>query len=320
MIALVASRPNETNVRIAEAWRALGLDAAVVPTAWCLEQLHPGDVAIGRVDVRRSIDGVESGLLDLLELSRRGVTVLNGPAALLTAHDKLRTARVLRRAHLPHPRTEHVTIESPPATIGPPVVLKPRFGSWGAGVVRCESQGELLDAAGSIADRDWFRRQGALVQRLVPPAGYDLRVLVAGGRVVGSVSRVAAPGEWRTNIALGGHRRPVVAPPHAQTLALAAAASIRAGLVGVDLLPDGDDYAVIEINGAVDFDASYSLPGRDVFEDVAAALGLFEGDAWSDTEAPDHVRRIHNRPLRTMLEGAASAGVAATAGIVQPGA
>jgi RimK family alpha-L-glutamate ligase len=282
--------------------------------------LRPGDVAIGRVDVRRSIDGVEPGLLDLLQLSRRGVSVLNGPAVLLTAHDKLRTARVLGRAHLPHPRTEHVTIESPPETIGPPVVLKPRFGSWGAGVVRCESQGELLDAAGAIAGSHWFRRQGALVQRLIPPAGSDLRVLVAGGRVVGSVSRVAAPGEWRTNIALGGHRRPVVAPPRAQALALAAAASIRAGLVGVDLLPAGDDYAVIEINGAVDFDASYSLPGRDVFEDVAAALGLFEDAAWSDTGAPDDVRRFRNRPLRTMLEGAASAGVAATAGIVQPGA
>ena len=320
MIALVASHPNETNTRLADAWRSLGLDAAVVPAAWCLEQLRAGDTAIGRIDVRRSIDGVEPGLLDLLKLSRRGVSVLNGPAVLLTAHDKLRTARVLRRAQLPHPRTEHVTIESPPAAIGPPVVLKPRFGSWGAGVVRCESQAELLDAAGAVAGSDWFRRQGALVQRLVPPAGYDLRVLVARGRVVGSVSRVAAPGEWRTNIALGGHRRPVVAPPRAQALALAAAASIRAGLVGVDLLPDGDDYTVIEINGAVDFDASYSLPGRDVFEDVAAALGLFEGDAQSDAETQDHVRRFRNRPLRTMLEGAASAGVAATAGIVQPGA
>jgi RimK family alpha-L-glutamate ligase len=319
MIALVASRPNETNNRIADAWRALGLDAVVVPTARCLDVLRAGDIAIGRVDVRRSIDGVDAGLLDLLELSRRGVDVLNGPAALLTAHDKLRTARVLRRAHLPHPRTEHATNGSLPALLAPPVVLKPRFGSWGAAVVRCESQGELLDAAAALADNPWFRRQGALVQGLVPPAGYDLRVLVAGGRVVGSVSRVAAPGEWRTNIALGGHRRPVVAPPHAQALALAAAASIRAGLVGVDLLPDGDDHAVIEINGAVDFDASYSLPGRDVYTDVAAALGLL-GDEVRDTRTAEPGRRFRNRPLRTMLEGAASAGVAATAGIVHPGA
>jgi RimK family alpha-L-glutamate ligase len=318
MIALVACHPNETNTRIADAWRALGLDAAVVPTARCLDVLRAGDTAIGRVDVRRSIDGVEPGLFDLLTLSRRGVHVHNGPAVLLMAHDKLRTARVLRRTHLPHPRTEHVTTRPASATIGPPVVLKPRFGSWGVGVVRCDSQAELVEAAGKVAETHWYRRQGALLQRLVPPAGYDLRVLVAGGRVVGSVSRVAAPGEWRTNIALGGHRRPVVAPPRAQALALATAASIRAGLVGVDLLPDGDDYAVIEINGAVDFDASYSLPGRDVFEDVAVALGLFEDDARSGTEITAAGRRFGNRPLRTMLEGAASAGAAATAGILRP--
>src|SRR5262245_152596 len=117
MIALVASRPNETNNRIADAWRALGLDAVVVPTQWALAQLRAGDVAIGRVDVRRSIDGVEPGLLDLLELDRRGINVINGPSVLITAHDKLRTARVLRRAHLPHPRTEHVTLDSAPTAI-----------------------------------------------------------------------------------------------------------------------------------------------------------------------------------------------------------
>jgi ribosomal protein S6--L-glutamate ligase len=320
MIALVASNPDGTNGHLVDAWRAFGLDVAVVHPGRSVELLRDGDTAIGRIDVRRSIDGVERGLLELAELGRRGVTVLNGPSALITAHDKLRTARALHGARLPHPRTEHVTPGSPPASIGPPVVLKPRFGSWGVGIVRCETPAELFDATAAIGDHYWFRRQGALVQRLVPPAGYDLRVLVAGGRVVGSVSRVAAPGEWRTNIALGGHRRPVVAPPRAQGLALAAAATIRAGLVGVDLLPDGDDYTVIEINGAVDFDATYSLPGRDVFEDVALALGLFGGVELPDDEAADHRGRFLNRPVRTMLDGAAPAGVAATAGVVQPGA
>ena len=318
MIALVASNPNGTNGLLVDAWRAFGLDVVVVHPSRCLDHLRAGDTAIGRIDVRRSIDGVQPGLLELVELSRRGVTVLNGPSALIKAHDKLRTARALHGAHMPHPRTEHVTLGSPPASIGPPVVLKPRFGSWGVDVVRCETSAELFDATAEIADHEWFRMQGALVQRLVPPAGYDLRVLIAGGRVVGSVSRVAAPGEWRTNIALGGHRRPVVAPPRAQALALAAAATIRAGLVGVDLLPDGDDYTVIEINGAVDFDPSYSLPGRDVFEDVAIALGLFGSDELTDDEIAGYRRRFLNRPVRTMLEGAASAGVAVTAGIVPP--
>ena len=31
---------------------------------------------------------------------------------------------------------------------------------------------------------------------------------------------------------------------------------------------------MLEVNGAADFDERYSLPGRDVYDDVAAALEL----------------------------------------------
>jgi glutathione synthase/RimK-type ligase-like ATP-grasp enzyme len=115
-----------------------------------------------------------------------------------------------------------------------------------------------------------------LVQSLVPPAGHDVRLLVAGGRVVGAEARIAAAGEWRTNISLGGSHRPTVPSPEACELAVAAAAALAADFIGVDLLPRGRGYVVLELNGAVDFETVYSLPGRDVFADVADALGLVE--------------------------------------------
>jgi hypothetical protein len=63
---------------------------------------------------------------------------------------------------------------------------------------------------------------------------------------------------------------PFSPPPAAIKLAQAAARSIGADLVGVDLLPTGPGrFSVLELNGAVDFGHEYSL-GRDVF---AAALG-----------------------------------------------
>ncbi len=37
---------------------------------------------------------------------------------------------------------------------------------------------------------------------------------------------------------------------------------------------DDGGYVVVELNGAVEFDAQYSLPGHDVYGDAAAALGL----------------------------------------------
>jgi [lysine-biosynthesis-protein LysW]--L-2-aminoadipate ligase len=100
-------------------------------------------------------------------------------------------------------------------------------------------------------------------------------LIVAGGEVVGGGERVAAAGDWRTNVSLGGTLRPADLPPDARSLAVAAAAAVEADLVGVDLLPlGGEGYAVLELNGAVDFDERYSLDGGDVFVEAARALSL----------------------------------------------
>jgi [lysine-biosynthesis-protein LysW]--L-2-aminoadipate ligase len=197
---------------------------------------------------------------------------VNSPGAILAAHDKLATALKLGAAGIPHPRTAHVGDDGLHADLSYPVVVKPRFGSWGRDVVRCADELELAETIARLSSRPWFRSQGALVQELVPPLGYDVRVLVAGGQVVGAVQRVAGPGEWRTNIALGGRRLPVVPSAEACATALAAADAIGGGLAGVDLLPTRFGDVVIEVNGCVDFTGEYSFPGEDVFLEVGRAL------------------------------------------------
>jgi RimK family alpha-L-glutamate ligase len=231
------------------------------------------DVVLGRLDVRRTLDGVEDGIWELRRVERRGSRVLNPAPSLIACHDKLQTALRLGRLGVPHPATAHVDWDTPPPRVECPVVLKPRFGSWGRDVWLCESRAQLRRCLRRLRDRTWFRRQGVLVQALVPPAGFDLRVVVAGGRVVGGIERVAAAGEWRTNIALGGSRRPATPTPEACVLATYAAAAVAGDLVGVDLLPLANgDYVVLEVNGAVEFTADYSLAGRDVFEEVAKVV------------------------------------------------
>ena len=273
-VAVLGLSANETNVNLVAAWRDLGIDAELVTPNDVRRRVGAGSIALARIDVRPTLDGVEPGLLELVWVERSGVTVVNTAGALLGAHDKLRTAGLLTAAGLPHPRTIHVRSWEVP-DVEPPFVVKPRFGSWGRDVYRCESSTELEQVLRKVRRRGWFRRHGALLQELVPPRGHDLRILIARDRVVGAVERVAAHGEWRTNTALGGSVRSADPPIAAQVLALAAAKAIGADFVGVDLLESATgSYVVLELNGAVEFTEQYALGSGSVFEDVAVALAF----------------------------------------------
>jgi [lysine-biosynthesis-protein LysW]--L-2-aminoadipate ligase len=267
-VALVAHRLTPTNVALARAQA----DVIVLPPAEALATLVAGDVAIGRLDVAERLDGIELGLWELARLEGAGVRVLNRPRALVAAHDKLATSRALAQAGVPHPPTAYVASPSELVAVEPPYVVKPRFGSWGRDVTLCEDSAALRQHLTEIARRPWFTAHGALVQELVPPQGHDLRLVVAGDSVVGAVRRVAAPGEWRTNVALGAVREPVEPTPDACELAIRAARAIEGDLVGVDLLPTPEGgHVVVELNGAVEFNEEYSLDA-DVFERTLTAL------------------------------------------------
>src|SRR5262245_12981762 len=269
---IVADRASVTNRALVTAFRAAG-----VPTLRLggrqLRAAHMvgglDDVVLfGRADVSRRLTGVGEAFWELRRLELAGLPVLNGSRTLLRCHDKLQTARRLRRHGLPHPRTALLRGADAVPPFAGPYVVKPRFGSWGRAVERCWDEVDLRACLGRFARRRWFRAHGALVQEYLPGASTDLRLVVAAGQVVGAIERVAAAGEWRTNIALGGARRAVDPTPAACVLARSAAAAVGADLVGVDLLPCRDgSYTVVELNGAVDFTDLY---GDGIFARVAA--------------------------------------------------
>jgi RimK family alpha-L-glutamate ligase len=270
---LAAGRVTETTESLLAAVRRRGLAAEWLPPQTIPLRLKPGDAVLSRFDVRPSLDGVEPALWELSRAQRAGVVVLNDTSALLRSHDKLATALALADAGVPHPRTAQVGEPGQEPPLRLPVVLKPRFGSWGQDVFRCRARAEYDRVLRAIQNRSWYRTQGVLVQELIPPRGYDLRVLVACGRAIGAVERHCAPGEWRTNVALGARRRRANPSQQALRLAVRAASAVNGDLVGIDLLPDPQgDYTVLEVNGAVEFTSEYALDGGDVFEDVADTL------------------------------------------------
>jgi len=288
LLALIAQRETPTNRALVTA-APRGVEIRILTPEQAVGSIGARDAVLGRLDVLETLDGVDDGLWALGSLAARGVHTLNRASALLATHDKLLTARLLRRAGLPHPRTSLLSADRPLPELGGPVVVKPRFGSWGRDVVQCRNRKALQRHVRELAGRPWFTPHGALVQELVPPRGHDLRIVVAAGAVVGAISRVSAPGEWRTNVALGASRVPVEPPELACDLALRAAAAAGAELLGVDLLPDGEGgYTVLELNGAVEFTSDYALD-RDPFAAAASELSRLA------------LRRPQENPRRTLL-------------------
>jgi RimK family alpha-L-glutamate ligase len=286
--AVIAHQLSETNLTLAaRGWN--GADTHLFAPRDALLNLRAGDVALNRLDVSPQLDGVEEGLWIVNQLEAQGVRVLNRPPALLATHDKLITARLLSAAGIPHPRTRRLHHATSLEGLTLPLVVKPRFGSWGRDVELCGDRRAVDDYVRRMQRRDWWRA-GGIVQELVPPRSSDLRIIVSGGDVVGAATRLAAPGEWRTNVALGG--TPVSTTPPAEACELALAATHRLGIdfAGVDLLPEENGWVVLEVNGAVDMRPAYSLDA-DVF---TAALARLECRLFARTSPrrnpPGHMR------------------------------
>jgi len=209
-----------------------GVLARIIPTG-SLEQI------IYRVDALHWIE-------------KRGVPVINSPRAIERAVDKFYTTALLQEAGLPTPETVvcEGLDEAMPAVRamlkdGSDVIVKPIFGSMGHGLVRLSDP----DAAFRVLRSLEHVRTVFYLQRAIDHGGRDVRVFVVGGRVLGTIERSAAAGDWRTNVTRGASARPIALPPEWEPLALGAAAAVGADYAGVDLLPSRDGTVfVLEVN------------------------------------------------------------------------
>jgi ribosomal protein S6--L-glutamate ligase len=210
--------------------------------------------------------------MDLLHRAvAAGTRVLNPPAALEACVDKYLATAKLAAAELPVPPTivcQHADAAIEAFTsLGGDVVVKPLFGSEGRGLVRV-SDPELAWRTFKTLER---LQSVIYVQQFVRHPGWDLRVLVLGGRVLGAMRRHARD-DWRTNVAQGGRAEAVTPTADEERLALRAAAVVAADFAGVDLLPAEGGYVVLEVNAVPGWRALAPACGVDVAASVVRYL------------------------------------------------
>jgi RimK family alpha-L-glutamate ligase len=162
------------------------------------------------------------------------------------------------------------------------VVFKPLFGSMGRGMVRVSDP----EIAFRVARTYEELHAVFYVQRTIDHGGRDIRAFVVGGRVIGAIERIAAAGDWRTNVARGGTARATELSPEWTEIAVNAANAVGVDYAGVDLLPakDGRLY-VLEVNGIPGWQGLQAATGVRVADAVIAHLeGLVRSRAASVTE------------------------------------
>ncbi len=158
--------------------------------------------------------------------------------------DKIRQSALFALVGIPHPRTRVFYGPMQKAAITEyfrfPFIGKiPRGAALGRGVYLIRCRGEL--------DRYCERNRIAYIQEVVP-ADRDMRIVVIGGRIVHAYWRVAAAGEFRSNLAAGGRVSLEPVPEAARALALHTAQACGWDDVGIDLCRCGEGYVVLEAN------------------------------------------------------------------------
>ncbi len=158
--------------------------------------------------------------------------------------DKIKQTALFNLLEIPHPRTRvfygNRRKKSIPDYFDFPFVGKiPRGSAMGRGVYLIKNEAEF-SAYCELATP-------AYIQEYLP-TDRDIRVVVIGNKIVHSYWRIASPGEFRSNLAVGGTVSLEPVPQEALDLALHTARQCQWDDVGIDISRYEGRFYVLEAN------------------------------------------------------------------------
>ena len=208
-------------------------------------------------------------LLELLQ--QEGPVVVNDPASVRNAPEKL---FVLRFKELMPPTLLTLDISEIREFWREhgDIIVKPLFGSGGAGVFRLRPGDENLTAL--IEMYNAFHREPVMVQRYLPEVRRgDKRIILVEGEPVGAVNRVPPEGEARANLHVGGRAEKTTLTGREREICAAIGPTLREqGLVFVGIDVIGDYITEINVTSPTGIQEIARLDGVDLAVNIWNAI------------------------------------------------
>ncbi|XP_018408156.1 PREDICTED: N-acetylaspartylglutamate synthase A [Nanorana parkeri] len=221
----------------------------------------------------------DSDITALRHLEKLGCRLVNRPQAILNCINKFWTFQELAGHGIPLPDTfsygghdEFSKLIDAADPLGYPVVVKNTRGHQGKAVFLARDKHHLLDISHLVRHDAPY-----LFQKYVKEShGKDVRVVIVGGQVIGSMLRCSTDGRMQSNCCLGGVGATFPLSEQGKVLAMQVSSILGMDICGIDLLlNDNGSFVVCEANanvGFTEFDQACQLDLGGIIADYAISL------------------------------------------------
>ena len=211
--------------------------------------------------------------LDLIsELEKIGICCVNSRLTITTAADKYRTYIKLKDYGLTQPKTVLIPnqdeLENAVKKLDTkfPIIMKTLRGSKGVGVLFIESERALTSIVQLMYKTD--SSSDLLIQEYIK-SDFDVRVIVLGGKIVGTMQRDVVEGDFRSNYSQGAKVKSYKLSDLETEQCLLASKALDGILTAVDFIPSANPKTappfILEVN---------SSPGSEGIESANSGLNV----------------------------------------------
>jgi len=220
-----------------------------------------------------------------LNLESQGYTLINPIECHDICNDKWHNQIVFQREGVRTPKTVLVRhsegAEEAAERLGGkfPMILKTAVGSRGVGVIWVESLKSLHSIVQLLYREDEY--VDIILQEYIK-TDYDVRIIIAGGKILGAIKRPVVGDDFRSNVSQGSEPEVHELTEMEAEQSLRAAESVKGRVVGVDFIPaknrDKESPYFIEVN------STPGLMGIEAVLSKSAVKPLVKGEKRSITK------------------------------------